>query len=365
MTTGKISEITPLQEWEIFNGRPLVISGPCSAETEEQVMETARQLAATKRVDLFRAGIWKPRTRPNSFEGIGTEGLKWLKQVKQEYGMPVAIEVATEKHVFEALKYGIDVLWIGARTTVNPFAMQALADALEGVDVMVFVKNPINPELDLWIGAIERIQKAGIKKIGAIHRGFSSFEKSAYRNQPKWQIPIELRQRIPEIALICDPSHMGGSKAFLLDLAQKSMDLNYDGLMIESHSDPDNALSDKRQQIKPAELVELLDRIILRNPDSHDDNFLNSIEELRSQIDMYDDQLFEILESRMKVAETIGQYKKEHNITILQTNRWKEIVNKTVSKCADKGLSTEFISTVLKAIHQESINHQMRVMNEK
>lgn len=363
--TANNKQITPLREWEIFKGRPLLISGPCSAETEEQVMETARQLSAAKRVDVFRAGIWKPRTRPNSFEGIGTEGLRWLRQVKQEYGMPVAIEVATEKHVFEALKYGIDILWIGARTTVNPFAMQALADALEGVDVIVFIKNPINPELDLWIGAIERIQKAGIKKIGAIHRGFSSFEKSAYRNQPKWQIPIELRQRLPDIPLICDPSHMGGSRAFLLDLAQKSMDLNYDGLMIETHFDPERALSDKRQQITPSELVELLDKIVLRKPDSDDNSFLNSIEELRSQIDMYDDQLFEILESRMKVAETIGKYKKEHNITILQTRRWEEIVNKTLSKCAGSGLSEEFISTVLKAIHQESINRQMKVMNER
>lgn len=358
-------QITPLREWKIFKGRPLLISGPCSAETEEQVMDTARQLAAAKRVDVFRAGIWKPRTRPNSFEGIGTEGLKWLRQVKQEYGLPVATEVATEKHVFEALKYGIDILWIGARTTVNPFAMQALADALEGVDATVFVKNPINPELDLWLGAIERIQKAGITKLGAIHRGFSSFEKSAYRNQPKWQIPIELRQRLPDIPLICDPSHMGGSRAFLLDLAQKSMDLNYDGLMIETHCDPEKALSDKRQQITPAELTELLDKIVLRNPDSDDNSFLNSIEELRSQIDMYDDQLFEILESRMKVAETIGKYKKEHNITILQTQRWKEVVNKTIAKCAGSGLTEEFISTVLKAIHQESINRQMKVMNEK
>ena len=358
-------DITPLQEWEIFKQRPLLFSGPCSAETENQVMETARQLAETKRVDVFRAGIWKPRTRPNSFEGIGTEGLKWLKQVKQDYGLPVAIEVATEKHVYEALKYGIDVLWIGARTTVNPFAMQTIADALQGVDVMVFVKNPVNPELDLWIGAIERIHKAGIKRLGAIHRGFSSFEKTAYRNQPKWQIPIELRQRFSDIPMICDPSHMGGSKAFLLDLAQKSMDLNYDGLMIESHFDPDSALSDKKQQIKPCELVELLDKIVLRKPASDDTNFLNTLEELRAQIDMYDDQLFEILESRMLIADTIGRYKKEHNITILQSTRWKEIVSKTVNQCEKKGLTPEFISVILEAIHQESINHQMKVMNEE
>jgi len=365
MIMEKTQDMIPLKDWKIFRQKPLLISGPCSAESEEQVMKTAGQLAATNRVDVFRAGIWKPRTRPNSFEGIGTEGLSWLRQVRQEYGMPVAIEVATEKHVFEALKYGIEVLWIGARTTVNPFAMQALADALKGVDVMVFVKNPINPELDLWIGAIERIQKAGINKIGAIHRGFSSYEKSAFRNHPKWQIPVELRQRFPEIPLICDPSHMGGSKSLLLDLAQKSMDLNYDGLMIESHIDPDNALSDRKQQIKPSELVELLDKIVFRKPDSDDRSFLNSIEELRSQIDMYDEQLFEILENRMMIAETIGRYKKEHNITILQTTRWMEIVNKTVSRCSKNGLTQEFISRILEAIHQESITRQMKVMNEE
>jgi len=357
-------DITPINQWSVYKKRPLIMAGPCSAETEEQVMETARQLAASDRVDVFRAGIWKPRTRPNSFEGIGSEGLGWLKQVKKEFNLPVAVEVATEKHVYEALKYGIDVLWIGARTTVNPFAMQEIADALKGVDVMVMIKNPINPEIELWIGALERIHKAGIKKLGAIHRGFSSYEKTAMRNQPKWLIPIELRQRIPDIPLICDPSHMGGSKAFLLDLSQKSMDLNYDGLMIESHIDPDSALSDKKQQLKPFELIELLDKIVLRKPDTNDSDFINILEELRSQIDMYDEQLFDILESRMLIADSIGRYKKEHSITILQSTRWKEIVNKAVEKCGDRGLTPEFISTVLEAIHQESINHQMKIMNE-
>jgi 3-deoxy-7-phosphoheptulonate synthase len=362
-TMEKKTEITLLKDWEIYNQRPLVISGPCSAETETQVMETARQLAATGKVDVFRAGIWKPRTRPNSFEGIGQAGLGWLKQVKQSYALPVAVEVATEKHVYEALKFGIDVLWIGARTTVNPFAIQAIADALRGVDVMVFVKNPINPELDLWIGAIERLNSVGIKKIGAIHRGFSAYEKMAFRNQPRWQIPIDLRQQIPEIPLICDPSHMGGKKAYILDLSQKSMDLNFDGLMIESHIDPDNAWSDKRQQITPAELDELLGKLILRDTATEDSNFLHTLEELRSQIDNYDDQLFDILESRMLVAETIGRYKKEHNITILQSVRWNEIVNKATARGEKRGLAHEFITTVLKAIHQESINHQMKIMN--
>jgi chorismate mutase len=356
--------LTPIEQWEIYKQRPLIIAGPCSAETEIQVMETARQLHETNRVDVFRAGIWKPRTRPNSFEGVGVEGLSWLKQVKHEYGLPVAVEVATEKHVYEALKHGIDVLWIGARTTVNPFAMQEIADALKGVDVMVLVKNPINPELDLWIGALERIHKAGIKRLGAIHRGFSSFEKTAYRNLPKWQIPIDLRQRIPEIPLICDPSHMGGSKSFILDLSQKSMDLNFDGLMIESHIEPEDALSDKKQQVKPYELIEILDKIVLRQPESDDSKFLSTLEELRNQIDIYDEQLFDILESRMLVADTIGRYKKEHNITILQSTRWREIVEKAASKCEERGLAPEFISTILEAIHQESINHQMKIMNE-
>ncbi len=357
--------IRPITNCKFYRQRPLIFAGPCSAETEEQVMETARQLAATGKVDIFRAGIWKPRTRPDSFEGVGAEGLRWLKQVKEDYNLPVAVEVATEKHVYEALKHGIDVLWVGARTTVNPFAIQEIADTLRGVDVTVFVKNPVNPELELWIGAIERIYKAGIKNLGAIHRGFSSYEKTALRNQPKWQIPIELRQRIPDIPLICDPCHMGGHRKFILDLAQKSMDLNFDGLMIESHIDPDKALSDKKQQLTPPELSDLLEKIILRTPDSHDTSFLNNIEELRAQIDMYDDQLLDILESRMLIAETIGKYKKEHKITILQSARWKEIVDKGIAEGQKRGLGPEFISTILEAIHQESINHQMKVMNEK
>lgn len=355
----------PLQEWSVYKQRPLLISGPCSAETEEQVLETAQRLAATGKVDIFRAGIWKPRTRPNSFEGIGSEGLTWLKRVKDETGLHTATEVATEKHVYEALKFGVDVLWVGARTTVNPFAMQEIADALRGVDVMVFVKNPINPELELWIGAIERVHKAGIKKIGAIHRGFSSYEKTVFRNPPNWQIAIDLRQRMPDLPLICDPSHITGDRHFLADISQEAMDLNYDGLMIESHIDPDNAWSDKKQQITPERLAELVEGLVLRNVASNDARFISTIDELRNQIDVFDDQLLDILERRMKVAETIGRYKREHNITILQSNRWQEIVNKAVRKSELKGLSIDFISTVLKAIHQESINHQMKVMNEE
>jgi len=355
--------IDPIQNWSIYKQRPLLIAGPCSAETETQVMDTAIQLAALNKVDVFRAGIWKPRTRPNAFEGVGTEGLKWLKQVKQETGLPTGTEVATQKHVYEALKFGIDVLWIGARTSANPFAMQEIAETLQGVDVMVFVKNPVNPDLELWIGAIERLNASGIRKIGAIHRGFSAYEKTAYRNQPKWQIPIELRMRIPELPLLCDPSHIGGARSFLFEIAQKAMDLNYDGLMLESHTDPDCAWSDKKQQVTPQALDELLGKLILRKPVSSDARFLDVLGELRGQIDMFDDQLIDLMEQRMHVAETIGQYKKDNNITILQNQRWEEIIRKVVAKGQDKGLSGEFIDQLFKAIHQESINHQIRVMN--
>jgi len=363
-TTDKKLDITPIEEWPIYKQRPLMIAGPCSAESEEQVMLTAAGLAATGRVDLFRAGIWKPRTRPDQFEGVGTVGLKWLRQVREVYGLPVSVEVATEKHVYEALKHGVDAVWIGARTSVNPFAMQEIATALKGAEVMVFVKNPINPDLELWIGAIERISKAGITRLAAIHRGFSSWEKSAFRNQPRWQIPVELRQRIPLLPMICDPSHMGGDRSFIGDLSQKAMDLNYDGLMIESHIDPASALSDRKQQVTPAELTGILDSLVLRSPTTDDPEFLETIEDLRSQIDVYDNLLLDILESRMQVAETIGRYKKEHNITILQSTRWKEVKNNAVDKGVRKGLTPEFIQTFLEAIHQESITHQMKVMKE-
>jgi len=356
-------QIEPIQNWSIYKGRPLLISGPCSAETEEQVMETARQLAALKKVDVYRAGIWKPRTRPNAFEGVGTEGLKWLKRVKEETGLATGTEVATQTHVYEALKFGVDVLWIGARTSANPFAMQEIADTLKVVYLRGVVKNPINPDFELWIGAIERIYAAGIRRIGAIHRGFSAYEKTAYRNQPKWQIPIDLRMRIPGLPMICDPSHIGGARAYLLEIAQEAMDLNYDGLMLESHIDPDNAWSDKSQQVTPPALLDLLSKLVLRQSVSSDSNFLDKLSILRSQIDRFDEQLLDLLEQRMNVAETIGKYKKDNNITILQNQRWEEIIKKVATKGQSKGLSAEFIDQMFKAIHQESINHQMRVMN--
>ncbi len=353
----------PIQEWRGYINRPFLISGPCSAETEEQVITTAKQLAQLKTVSIFRAGIWKPRTRPNSFEGIGAEGLRWLRDVKKETGLLVGTEVANEKHVYEALKYGIDMLWIGARTSVNPFTVQEISDALKGVDVMVLVKNPVNPDIELWIGAIERIAKAGIKHLGAIHRGFSTYEKTSYRNQPNWQLPIELRRRLPDIPLICDPSHIAGSREFLREISQKAMDLNFDGLMIESHHDPDKALSDAAQQVTPDGLQELLSRLVIRNPVASDPRLLDVLGELRQQIDLFDEHLLDLLEKRMKVAETIGQYKKDNNVTILQPTRWDEILNRVMSKTPAKGLSAEFIDTIFKAIHQESINHQMRIMN--
>lgn len=357
-------ENTPINEWRGFKGRPFLISGPCSAETEEQVMETARQLAKINEVCVYRAGIWKPRTRPNSFEGVGIEGLKWLRRVKEETGLLVGTEVANEKHVYEALKYGVDMLWIGARTSVNPFTVQEISDALNGVDVMVLVKNPINPDIELWIGAIERIARAGITRIGAIHRGFSSYEKTLYRNQPNWQLPIELRRRIPEIPIICDPSHIAGARQYLHEISQKAMDLNFDGLMIESHIDPANALSDSAQQLTPNDLKELLSRLILRSPSTSDPKLLDVLGELRQQIDVYDEHLLDLMEQRMKVVETIGRYKKENNITILQSTRWDEIIKRVIVKGQTKGLSAELIDTIFKAIHQESINHQMKVMND-
>lgn len=355
--------IVPVQEWKGYKSRPFLISGPCSAETEEQVMSTAKQLAALNKISVFRSGIWKPRTRPDSFEGIGVEGLKWLRNVKAETGLSVAIEVANEKHVYEALKYGIDMLWIGARTSVNPFTVQEISNALNGVDVMVLVKNPVNPDLELWIGAIERIARAGIKRLGAIHRGFSAYEKTSYRNQPNWQLPIELRRRIPEIPIFCDPSHIAGSRIYLHEISQKAMDLNFDGLMLESHINPDKALSDAAQQITPDELNELLSRLILRSPVPSDPRLLDILGELRNQIDVFDDHLLDIIEQRMKIAETIGQYKKENNITILQPTRWDEIIRKVLIRGKTKGISNEAIDVIFKAIHQESINHQMRIMN--
>jgi len=349
----------------IFNkpqGEPIIVAGPCSAESEEQVLTTARALAA-QNIDLFRAGIWKPRTRPNSFEGVGVVGLKWLQKVKKETGLKVTTEVANKDHVFEALKHGVDVFWLGARTTVNPFSVQEVADALKGVDVPVMIKNPINPDLNLWIGAIERIYQAGISRIGVIHRGFSKFGESRYRNEPRWQIPIELMRRFPDLEVICDNSHICGRRDILAEVAQEAMNLNMAGIMTETHPNPDEAWSDAKQQITPAVFDELVKGLVLRSETTEDEEFLENLEGLRSQIDQVDDELLAMLGKRMQLAESIGLYKKKNNISVLQPSRWNEILDKATTKGETKGLSSEFIEKYLKAVHQESINRQNKVMN--
>jgi chorismate mutase len=344
--------------------RPYIIAGPCSAETEGQVMATARALAEQK-IDLFRAGIWKPRTRPGSFEGVGKEGLGWLKRVKEETGLKVTTEVANAAHVYEALKFGVDVLWLGARTTVNPFSVQEIADAIDGMDIPVLIKNPINPDLSLWEGAIERIYKAGVRKIGVIHRGFSFHGETKFRNVPRWQLAIELKRKYPDLMMICDNSHICGRRDLLQEVAQEAMDLNYDGIMTEVHPRPDEAWSDAKQQITPAVFKELVSSLVLRQETSNDIEYLAHIDDLRQQIDEIDDELIKIMGKRMLVAEQIGEYKKRNNIAILQTTRWNEILNLTMAKAKVHGLSEGFVTTLLRAIHQESIDRQEQVMNNE
>jgi chorismate mutase len=347
----------------LLQKRPLIISGPCSAETEEQVIQTATRLAATGKVDILRAGIWKPRTRPGSFEGIGTKGLPWLQQAKKESGLPVAVEVATAKQVEDALHFGVDVLWIGARTTVNPFSVQDVADALKGADVPVLIKNPINPDLELWIGAVERVANAGIKNIGLIHRGFSSYGNTEYRNAPMWHLAIEMKRRNPGMLLINDPSHICGRRDILMDVAQKAIDLDFDGLIIESHIDPDNAWSDAKQQVTPERLGEMISSIVWRTEEIDSEELHAMMEKMRQQINQLDDELLQLIGQRMKVADKIGQYKKDNNITILQTNRWNAILERAYERGEKLGLSQEFITKYFDAVHMESINHQNKIMN--
>lgn len=348
---------------QVWNKRPIIISGPCSAETEEQVLETAQRLAKTGKVDMLRAGIWKPRTRPGMFEGIGTKGLPWLQQAKKLTGLPVTVEVATGKQVEDALTFDVDVLWLGARTTVNPFSVQEVADSLRGVDIPVLIKNPINPDLELWTGAVERVAKAGIKQLGLIHRGFSSYGNTEYRNAPMWHLAIEMKRRNPDMIMINDPSHICGRRDILLDVAQRAINLDFDGLMIESHIDPDNAWSDAKQQVTPEKLAEMLGEIVWRKEDIASDEFHAALEKLRQQINHLDDELMQILSQRMRIAEKIGEYKKNNNITILQTNRWNEILERAFRKGEKLGLSKEFITKYFDAVHMESINHQNRIMN--
>ena len=342
--------------------RPILIAGPCSAETEEQVLATARKLSA-QGIDLFRAGIWKPRTRPGAFEGVGAVGLKWMQKAKAETGLKITTEVATTQHVFEAVKHGIDVFWLGARTTVNPFSVQEVADALKGMDVPVLIKNPINADLKLWIGAIERIYKAGITRIGAVHRGFSVHGDSKYRNSPIWQLPIELKRLFPDLQIICDHSHICGQRDILLEVAQRSLDLNYDGLMTEVHPTPEEAWSDAAQQITPLRYGEMIKELVMREPTTDDRRFLRTLDFLRHQIDQIDEEVTNLFGKRMELSEQIGEYKRENNIAILQPDRWNEILENAVAEGQKRGLSKRFVETVLRAVHQESISRQSKVMN--
>jgi chorismate mutase len=345
--------------------RPYIISGPCSAETEEQLLNTAKQLVKYSSIDCLRAGIWKPRTRPNSFEGVGETGLQWLKEAGNAVNLPVTTEVANTKHVELALKNNIDILWIGARTVANPFSVQEIANALKGVDIPVMVKNPVNPDLQLWIGAIERILQAGIDNIKAIHRGFSSFEKSAYRNTPKWEIPIELMRVFPEIPIICDPSHIGGNRKMIKTIAQKALDLEMDGLMIESHVNPDEAWSDSKQQITPKNLQQILSKLVVREPKVNNTTLKNKLTILRKKIDGLDEEIINLLSTRMNTVEEIGNHKKNNDITILQADRWKKIINDRKKIAREAGVSEEFIQRILNIIHEESINIQTNILNSE
>jgi chorismate mutase len=340
--------------------RPLVIAGPCSAETEEQVMTTAKGISS-KGIKIFRAGIWKPRTKPGGFEGVGSAGLAWLKRVKKETGMYVATEVATRDHVFEALKAGIDILWIGARTSANPFAMQEIADALKGADLPILIKNPVNPDIELWIGAVERIYGAGLKRIGVIHRGFSSYDKNIYRNSPLWHIPIELRRRYPKLPILCDPSHIGGKRELIAPISQQAMDLNFDGLIIESHCEPDTALSDASQQITPDVLDFVVNMLVIREGTQTTEN----LTELRRQIDNIDEGLLQLLAKRMRVSHEIGIYKKEHDMTILQSPRYGEILDNRSKIGESMDLNSDFVKKILSTIHEESVRLQMIEYNKE
>ena len=352
-------ETVPLNDWGFFHlpPRPCVVAGPCSAESEEQVMETARGLKAIG-INVFRAGIWKPRTHPGSFEGAGVPGLKWMQKVRKEYGMRICTEVANERHVFECLKHGVDMVWLGARTTANPFLVQEIAEALRDTDIPVLVKNPVNPDLDLWIGAFERLAAQGVRKLGAIHRGVSSVSKIKYRNLPQWEMAVELRSHYPELPMFADPSHMGGKREYLFELSQRAMDLGLDGLMIESHCDPSCALSDAAQQLTPSALIELLESLVVRDAMTSDEEFNEKLSRLRAQIDVLDENLIFTLASRMKVSRSIGDLKKENSVAIVQPSRWDEVLDKAAASAAAYGLDTEFIKRIFNTIHEASVAEQ-------
>lgn len=358
-------DILPLKEWMHVTVRPFIISGPCSAESREQVLQTAKLLAKSGIVNVFRAGIWKPRTRPDAFEGVGEKGLIWLQEVKKETGLMTCVEVATPAHVEAAINKNVDMLWIGARTTVNPFSVQEISEALKGYDIPVLVKNPVNPDIKLWIGALERINKAGIKKMMAVHRGFTSYDSTPYRNAPIWEIPIELMRLCPNLPVICDPSHITGNSMLLESVCQKALDLEMDGLMIESHIHPKKALSDAEQQITPKELTELIAKLVIRSHNTDNAEFRNKLNELRSEIDTLDAELIHLLSKRMKIVEEIGEYKKENNITILQIQRWNNIVRESIDLGEKRGLSREFLIKLLRVIHEESILLQTQIFKKE
>lgn len=360
---AQVIKETGLPITEIFNKKPLIISGPCSAESEEQLITTAQKIAETGKADVLRAGIWKPRTKPGMFEGVGTKGLPWLQKAKELTNLPTAVEVATAKQVQDALTFDVDILWIGARSTGNPFSVQEIADALRGVNIPVLVKNPINPDLDLWEGGIERLSRAGIKNLGLIHRGFSSYGNTEYRNAPMWHLAIEMKLRFPDLPIITDPSHICGNRNSLQEISQKAIDLDFNGLMIESHLNPDLAWSDAKQQITPASLEKILSRLIWRKESTDDSELHQILEKFRQQINQLDDELMQILSQRMKIADQIGSYKKQNNITILQQTRWQEILQKALPKGEKLGLSKDFIAQYLDAVHLESINRQKAVMD--
>ena len=357
-------DIESFESWSGVKDRPYIVAGPCSAETEEQVLGIAKSLQG-KQVDLMRAGIWKPRTRPNSFEGIGEDGLKWLKAAKEQYGHKIGTEVANPQHVELALKYGVDVLWLGARTSVNPFSVQEIADSLKGVDIPVMVKNPINPDTQLWIGALERIRGAGITKLAAIHRGCSTYQKIRYRNLPMWNMAIELKRLIPEMPIINDPSHIAGNRDLILEVSQRAMDLGLDGLMIETHHNPAEAWSDAAQQVTPDVLSNILGTLKIRTYGSDDVQFNETLEDLREQIDGVDKDLLEVLGSRMRITERIGEFKKENNVTTLQSSRWDSLLNDRVSIGKGYDLPEPFVKAIYQEIHRASIKRQSEIMNNE
>lgn len=354
-----------LRKWldDLNLSHPLVIAGPCSAETEEQLLKVAHQLKETD-TSVLRAGIWKPRTRPGNFEGVGALGLKWLQKAKEETGLLTTTEVANANHVDLALKHDVDILWVGARTTVSPFIVQEIADAVKGTDKIILVKNPVNPDLALWLGAVERFYEAGISKLGVIHRGFSTYQKSQFRNNPEWQIPIDLQNSFPDLPLILDPSHIAGKRDLIFDLCQTALDLNYDGLMIETHPNPDKAWSDANQQITPEKLAWLTKNLKIRKPESNEKEFKNQINTLRTQIDLIDNQIMTVLGKRMEIVDEIGALKKDNNVAILQVKRWNAVLNRMILEGKENKLSEEFVLKIYKAIHQESINHQKKVIND-